>query len=129
MPFLDLTAAAPSDMITFRDISAAIRLDGRDLPHFEETFDKDGKTVTCWIPSVAGKSYSVWFKMTKDVAPGAFISGRIYLDGARREARGSIIGFGETAERYAARVSTTEERPFVFGNIALTGMYNFAHKA
>ncbi|PPQ64213.1 hypothetical protein CVT24_008631 [Panaeolus cyanescens] len=38
-----------------QNLSAYIRVDGKYLPEYNEEVSDDGKTISCWIPSEAGK--------------------------------------------------------------------------
>lgn len=112
-------------MISYRDLSAGIRVDGAVLPHFQPEYDDQTRTVTCWIASQAGRKYSVCWKQEKNVAPGfgGFIAGRIFLDGSKDMSNGAVTSFASPyTERGTAPMSSTEERPVMFAEIILTGM-------
>lgn len=112
-------------MLTYRDISASVRVDGIDLPQYRPDYDDETRTVTCWIPSEAGKPYALWWKLERDIGPGLNILSRIYLDGGD-EVQGawlsSTMNISGTAID-AFPLSDITERPFIFINMALTGGY------
>ncbi|KAG8987660.1 hypothetical protein FRB94_001598 [Tulasnella sp. JGI-2019a] len=109
-------------MISFCGISASIQMGGQDLEHFQPEFDEETKTVTCWIPSEAGKCYSIWWQQDIDTSPGAFIAGRVYLDGSEEMKAGVITGFYgcHSIEHDAVFISSMQQWPFMFANINLT---------
>ena len=105
-------------MITFRGLSAAIRVDDKDLLHFQPDYDEETKKVTCWIPSEAGKEYTVWWKQDGIKMDTA---GFIYIDGNEKRAAGRFLSPGNETLVSAAAWSATEERPFIFADIDVTG--------
>jgi len=107
-------------MITCKEVSASIRVDEVDLPHFDASFDESTNTMTCWIPSQPGKSYSVWWKQNSEVAPGGCITGRIYLDGAKAQACGGCNYFGQETTKFGAPISHGQELAFIFAELELT---------
>ncbi|KAG8982469.1 hypothetical protein FRB94_006614 [Tulasnella sp. JGI-2019a] len=110
-------------MISFSSISASIQMGGQDLEHFQPEFDKETKTMTCWIPSEAGKCYSIWWQQDIDTSPGAFIASQVYLDDSEEMKAGVITGFYgcRSTEHDAVFISSMQQWPFMFANINLMG--------
>ena len=105
-------------MLSFRGVSACIRVDGVDLPCFQPEYSEDMRTATCWIPSEAGKEYTVsWTQI--DVKTKT--AGRILLDGSQKPAASASLCDGKSCSRSAATLSAAEERPFVFSSIQASG--------
>lgn len=46
-------------MLGFNGVEAAIAIDGVELPRYRVQHDNLNNTVTCWIPSEAGKVQSM----------------------------------------------------------------------
>ncbi|KAG9027301.1 hypothetical protein FRB95_007931 [Tulasnella sp. JGI-2019a] len=109
-------------MVRFRNFSANVRVEGKDLSCFQTEYDKDSKIATCWIPSKAGQEYSISLTQEADVCPGGYINVRGYFDGeaARKLGASYSSKTHQHHEETGARVSPSEERPFVFENIAVT---------
>jgi hypothetical protein len=42
-------------MPVYRDVSAAIHVDGKALEEYQVEYDESQKLVSCWIPSQVGK--------------------------------------------------------------------------
>ncbi|KAG8987963.1 hypothetical protein FRB93_004331 [Tulasnella sp. JGI-2019a] len=109
-------------MLSFRGISASIRVDGKDLDHYQPEFDDETKTATCWIPSEAGRCYSIRWQQDTNMGHGASAAGRIFLDGTKDMKAGAYTSFHSNrfAECHGAPISSSTERPFMFANIILT---------
>lgn len=110
-------------MPQFHGISASIICNKTDLLEYQAEFDEDTKTATCWIPSEARKNYSVRWTQEENLAPGGSITGRVYLDGSD-EMVASAVSVSESGcrvERHGKCISQTEERPFMFVDVTLTG--------
>jgi len=103
-----------------RGFLAWILVDGKEVNQYGvET--KESK-VTCWIPSEAGKKFTVRWK---DSAPyrDVVTAGYVYLDGIRCGGRFINRSVGtqvDTVERSSAATSITTERPYVFSPIEFT---------
>ncbi|KAE9398909.1 hypothetical protein BT96DRAFT_858772 [Gymnopus androsaceus JB14] len=105
-------------MPTFQSFSASIVIDGKPLDEYNvETSEADGiTTVTCWIPSFAGKKYEVHWK---DSICKKATDGVIYVDGTN--CGGTIINRrNDVATKTGIRVSPTALRPFEFSPLNLT---------
>ncbi|KAG8854183.1 hypothetical protein FRB96_007739 [Tulasnella sp. 330] len=112
-------------MITFHGISTHIRVDRKDLDHFQPEFDENTKTATCWIPSEAGKCYLVSWTQEEDISQDAYISVRMNTDGEKTRS-GTITDFKilRCYERAGLTISGHEEMLFPFGGIVLIGDMN-----
>lgn len=110
-------------MITYRDVSASIHVNDIDLPHFQPEYDEETRTVSCWVPSEAGKPYAVWWKLERNLGLGADIVGRIYLDGGADMQTGAYCNMTNVdgVSKDASRVSVDGERAFLFADAELTG--------
>jgi hypothetical protein len=42
-------------MLWFNGVEAAVSVNDVELPRYQTTFDTPNDTVTCWVPSEAGK--------------------------------------------------------------------------
>ncbi|KAH7929708.1 hypothetical protein BV22DRAFT_105247 [Leucogyrophana mollusca] len=96
-------------MLTHRGFSAWIVSEGATLPVYLVATDPKAHRVSCWIPSEAGKTFSVhWSDAGSQVHSCTFIT----LDGFVVPGR---FLFGEgTASREGVRTGNSTERPFVF---------------
>ncbi|KAE9398912.1 hypothetical protein BT96DRAFT_858776 [Gymnopus androsaceus JB14] len=105
-------------MPTFQSFSASIVIDGKPLDEYNvETSEADGiTTVTCWIPSFAGKKYEVHWK---DSICEKASKGRLYVDGTKCGSR-VIEKRYRVAKKRGIRVSPTTLRPFEFFRLNLT---------
>ncbi|KAI6109523.1 hypothetical protein F5141DRAFT_1115139 [Pisolithus sp. B1] len=96
-------------MLTHRDFSAWIVSNNQPLPEYLVAVDEKGSRVSCWIPSEAGKQFSVhWRDHGSNVHTCSFIS----LDGFVVPGR-FLYGTG-SASREGVRSGPTSERPFIF---------------
>lgn len=116
--------------------SLHINCDGAPLKEYDTKFD--GRNVTCWIESKAGKvSLSLWrpflslrerihllFAQTfhiymKNEHSHVAMHVGIHIDGAW--AKGKAIPAGYDCECEGLRVDSTRVKPFQFTNLSLTG--------
>lgn len=96
-------------MLMHRDFSAWIVSNNQPLPEYLVAVDEKGSRVSCWIPSEAGKQFSVhWKDHGSNVHTCSFIS----LDGFVVPGR-FLYGTG-SASREGVRSGPTSERPFIF---------------
>lgn len=96
-------------MLMHRDFSAWIVSNNQPLPEYLVAVDEKGSRVSCWIPSEAGKQFSVhWRDHGSNVHTCSFIS----LDGFVVPGR-FLYGTG-SASREGVRSGPTSERPFIF---------------
>jgi hypothetical protein len=121
-------------MPKFQTLHAGITIDGEDLPEYDVQVDDNGKQVSCWIPSEAGKvgtGYTVrWrayrlsnqnFSVRWSIAESLTnISGYVTLDGFNV---GGSLCFNEKKECIKSRyhISNTTFRNFSFSAITFTG--------
>ncbi|KAF9246146.1 hypothetical protein BU15DRAFT_38400, partial [Melanogaster broomeanus] len=96
-------------MLTHRGFSAWIVSEDEQLREYLVAVDTNAHRVSCWIPSEAGKSFSVhWKDEGTDVHSCSFIS----LDGFVVPGR-FLFGHGQTS-RDGIRTGPATERPFMF---------------
>lgn len=96
-------------MLMHREFSAWIVSNNQPLPEYLVAVDEKGSRVSCWIPSEAGKQFSVhWRDHGSNVHTCSFIS----LDGFVVPGR-FLYGTG-SASREGVRSGPTSERPFIF---------------
>ncbi|KAI6028677.1 hypothetical protein F5J12DRAFT_390315 [Pisolithus orientalis] len=96
-------------MLTHREFSAWIVSNNQPLPEYLVAVDEKAGRVSCWIPSEAGKQFSVhWRDHGSNVHTCSFIS----LDGFVVPGR-FLYGTGN-ASREGVRSGPTSERPFIF---------------
>ncbi|TDL24874.1 hypothetical protein BD410DRAFT_785599 [Rickenella mellea] len=102
-------------MPTHKGFTTWISCEGKVLEEFETRFDADGIKVTCWIPSEAGKHFSIhWQDHGSQIPSAAYIS----LDGCTVSGR-FLWGSGATF-RSGVRSGPCTERPFSFAKIEKT---------
>ncbi|KAK2466795.1 hypothetical protein APHAL10511_001053 [Amanita phalloides] len=99
-------------MLTHREFSAWVVVEGRELPEYLVAVDDEASRVSCWIIGEEGCPFSVHWK---DHGGLVDTCGYITLDGFTVPGR---FLFGEgTACRGGVRTSPTTERPFVFQKV------------
>lgn len=83
-------------MITFRGFSVSIRVHKNDLPVLQPEFDEETKTATCWLPTEAGKEFSLWAR-NDNTPPESKIRSKVeaFVDGSEKAA----FKFSLTAEQ------------------------------
>ncbi|KAG0699642.1 hypothetical protein DFH29DRAFT_935698 [Suillus ampliporus] len=103
-------------MLKHRDFSAWIVSEGEQITEYLVAVDANAHSVSCWIPSEAGKTFSIhWRDEGTQVHSCTFIS----LDGYVVPGR---FLFGEgTASRNGIRTGPSTERPFVFAQTQSSG--------
>ncbi|OBZ75809.1 hypothetical protein A0H81_04301 [Grifola frondosa] len=111
-------AVAPADSreimpLELHGYSVYISCDGKEIEQCDVRED-DAKTVSCWIPSEAGKEFEIYFgtelksTMMVDIA----MDGRKMISLAYHEQR-----WGKSPGCY---ITSTTFRPYIFSNITLT---------
>ncbi|OCH92214.1 hypothetical protein OBBRIDRAFT_818381 [Obba rivulosa] len=99
-------------MLAHLSYAAWVTCEGKELSEYEVTLDKRKNRVTCWIPSQAGKTFTVhWRDMGSSVESATYL----YLDGT--VVPGHFLFGSGTAERGSMRVGEAEERPFMFATV------------
>ncbi|KAG9022563.1 hypothetical protein FRB95_014618 [Tulasnella sp. JGI-2019a] len=115
-------------MLTFRSISASIRVDGKDLPHFQPEYDNVTNTVTCWIHSLPGKEYSIW--MRKEAETAYDIAAHVHLDGSEDYATSfCLTNTSSERRRSAIPYGANKERPLVFADGVYDDQYDLSSDA
>ncbi|KAG2157225.1 hypothetical protein DEU56DRAFT_763539 [Suillus clintonianus] len=103
-------------MLTYRGFSACIISEGNLISEYLVAVDETENKISCWIPSEAGKTFSVhWRDEGTRVRSCAFIT----LDGFVVPGR-FLWGGGETF-RNGVRTGPQTERPFVFAQSPSSG--------
>ncbi|KDQ63542.1 hypothetical protein JAAARDRAFT_189106 [Jaapia argillacea MUCL 33604] len=109
-------------MITACEISAWITVDDKELGQYQVSVSPDGKEVTCWVASEAGKHFVIHVK-DGSLSRRDAVSTRFTLDGIR--ASGSVIyphidkPSLELCKR-TVRTSSTTEAALCFAPLELT---------
>ncbi|KAJ7592539.1 hypothetical protein C8J56DRAFT_1161681 [Mycena floridula] len=117
-------------MLHYHEFAAWINIGGSEATEYAVKTDLKSSipTVTCWIASETGKKFTVHWKDSVLLSPGA---GYVFVDG--RAARGSLL---EPATRFTTpfgtiqgfRTSVDTVRPFVFSEISLTDEDSFLNQ-
>ncbi|KAJ8586104.1 hypothetical protein M405DRAFT_744160 [Rhizopogon salebrosus TDB-379] len=103
-------------MLTHRGFSAWIVSEGQQIHEYLVAVDKKANRVSCWIPSEAGKTFSIHWK---DAGTNVHSCTFITLDGFVVPGR---FLFGEgSASRDGIRTGPSTERPFVFAQSQNSG--------
>jgi len=98
--------------------SAWIEVDGKKLPEYDVQYSDNGTRATCWIPSEAGKEFSIVYDHPLRVSA---TSTKIWIDGV--SCRGKVMkAKSRKTIVYHKGISTSEHtyRPYVFSNCQLT---------
>ncbi|KIY63010.1 hypothetical protein CYLTODRAFT_426459 [Cylindrobasidium torrendii FP15055 ss-10] len=102
-------------MLLSTGVQAWVCVDGVRCEEFQETVSENGRDVTCWIASEAGKTFSIhWTDVPVDqtaymlTIDGASVGGVCCKDPNGRRIENTMTG---------RRVAATEERPFMFAPI------------
>ncbi|KAG2364568.1 hypothetical protein BDR07DRAFT_777612 [Suillus spraguei] len=112
---------APSTMLKLQEYTAWISVDGKPLDTYAVETSLVTNEVTCWIPSEAGKEFSVHCQNTSAPGPdtiGAFV----YIDG--QGCHGSLFerwNVNHTVKISHAFISDRITKSFVFSTVRLTG--------
>ncbi|KZV90882.1 hypothetical protein EXIGLDRAFT_750442 [Exidia glandulosa HHB12029] len=102
-----------------RGFNAWITCDGDKLDEYlVEVNAKDGDVVECWVPSQAGKSFSVCWQ-NENKKPTA-TSGHIFIDGVDLASAIARPGRKSHVERSGAKTTSSHLRPFQFSVLPLT---------
>ncbi|KAG1821577.1 uncharacterized protein BJ212DRAFT_906604 [Suillus subaureus] len=113
-------------MLKLQEYTAWISVDGQPLDTYAVETSLATNEVTCWIPSEAGKEFSVHCQNTS--APGLDTIGAfVYIDG--QGCHGSLFerwNVNHTVKFSHAFVSDRITKPFVFSTVRLTDEDEFA---
>ncbi|KAJ7121338.1 hypothetical protein C8R43DRAFT_1033888 [Mycena crocata] len=106
-------------MLHWKDFSAWISIDGTETPEYDIEMSEDKKTVTCWIASELGKTFSIHWRNSSYHHD---TSGIVKMDG--NSCGGQII-YGRTLPRSAVKSGVTVAhgssiKPFMFSSLTLT---------
>ncbi|KAJ3745966.1 hypothetical protein EV360DRAFT_90018 [Lentinula raphanica] len=110
--------------LAFEEFTAWIEVEGSELPLFDVKVN--GREVSCWIPSEAGKNFIVKCATGKR---GSSICGDVHMDG---KAFASIVmraGVPQTFTISGVLTSATTQQPFVFTNLVLTDDDQYLNEA
>ncbi|KIY63011.1 hypothetical protein CYLTODRAFT_426460 [Cylindrobasidium torrendii FP15055 ss-10] len=102
-------------MILPTGLQAWICVDGVRCEEFQETVSENGRDVTCWIPSEAGKTFTVHWTDS----PGRQTAYGLSIDGAPRGGRACVNPTGRPVKytKSGERISATAKRPYLFAPI------------
>ncbi|KAG1905848.1 uncharacterized protein F5891DRAFT_1006850 [Suillus fuscotomentosus] len=104
-------------MLTHRGFSACIISEGKPIPEYlAAVVGENPKTISCWIPSEAGKTFTVYWR---DEGTKMHSCAFITLDGFVVPGR-FLFGEGETW-RNGVRSGPHTERPFMFAQRSSSG--------
>ncbi|TFK35790.1 hypothetical protein BDQ12DRAFT_687554 [Crucibulum laeve] len=104
-------------MLDYNGFSAWVTVDDAELPIYGVEVDHHQNRVSAWIPSEAGKSFTVHWKDNNLTSHSA---GYVSVDGVN--CGGRVLyrhGTGETTQR-GVYTSATTLRPFMFSSLNLT---------
>ncbi|KAG6809879.1 hypothetical protein H0H92_014297 [Tricholoma furcatifolium] len=110
-------------MVELNGFSAWVVVDGTELPEYGYQTDLELKQVTCWIPSQAGKEFTVCWK---DPVGLVGTAGYLSVDGTPCGAKHMYslaqrpFRRVDTIRKGAVSTSETTERPLSFAQIDLT---------
>ncbi|PFH48368.1 hypothetical protein AMATHDRAFT_5862 [Amanita thiersii Skay4041] len=96
---------------------ARIRIDGVELPEYGIEIDEEGKKASCWVPSEAGKAFSVCWN---NLEPLFDTAGCVTLDGTYGEGVFVDKGIKREAVLHYQLTSETTAREFAFSAITYT---------
>ncbi|KAG6902266.1 hypothetical protein C0995_002417 [Termitomyces sp. Mi166 len=112
----------------FLNFEAHVVVDGERLPEYSVEYDEKTRTAVCWVPSQAGKPFSVTGlplgrsdinAVVNVYADGAFVGGKAYKKGQS----------WTSMTRSHASTSATTSRPLMFASIDLTDDDTLLHSA
>jgi len=103
-----------------KGFSAWITVDGTELKHFNVEILDNGNKATCWIPSEAGKKFTVnWRDSNRDSMIGGFIK----MDGIScggNTINPGVLRLPVTIQKSSMPASSMTEKPFLFSPLELT---------
>ncbi|KAI0312294.1 hypothetical protein OF83DRAFT_1146782 [Amylostereum chailletii] len=100
--------------LTHRGFSVLISCEGKEIPQYTVRYP-DEATVTCYIPSEAGKTFKVH---VDDIICSSDKMYRVYADG--RYLAGTASRAGMVSSLSEVRTSSTTVRPFQFSQVDIT---------
>jgi len=103
--------------IKLGELGARVMIENKEIPHYGIDVDPAKKEVSCWIPSEAGKAFSVvWLDFDVDY-PSA---GVLYLDGHVVTSLSRNTNNAKPAVFQHGRVSESLHAPFLFSSLVVT---------
>ncbi|VDC03433.1 unnamed protein product [Peniophora sp. CBMAI 1063] len=99
--------------LTYRGYSVMVKVDGEELPQFQVE-KTDERTITCWMPSEAGKTFLV-HTTTTTPHEHEYKSVRVFADGRKLQGFANEDDYEQTVQY---RVSSTSREPFMFSEVA-----------
>ncbi|VDC03486.1 unnamed protein product [Peniophora sp. CBMAI 1063] len=101
--------------LTFRGYSVHVQSEGKELPQFQVE-EVDERTITCWMPSEAGKTFAV---RCSTVHPHDHVYKCVYLDADGRELS-SVADEDNNARTIShRRISNSSKQEFFFSEVTL----------
>ncbi|KAF8072186.1 hypothetical protein FPV67DRAFT_925272 [Lyophyllum atratum] len=101
----------------FLGFEAYVTVDGVNLPEYDATTNEGSKTMSCWIPSEAGKPFAVNWR-SEELRPFA-TCGWVHIDGISVGGRFGKEDGGLSSQN-DMQTSSTTTRPLLFASIELT---------
>ncbi|EIW84402.1 hypothetical protein CONPUDRAFT_163544 [Coniophora puteana RWD-64-598 SS2] len=105
------------------DFSASVLVDGSPLDEFDVVVDEEKLSATCYVPSEAGKKFSVRWKCWEEIRTmesGGYISVDDITCKTGNVVRTGILGTSDTKERSGISLDRETTQDFVFSNVKLT---------
>ncbi|KAG9003423.1 hypothetical protein FRB93_011046 [Tulasnella sp. JGI-2019a] len=112
-------------MLTHHGYSMSIHIDGEDLPNYQLEVDRMTHTVKCWVPSEAGKEFSIWVKKENQDRISAVV--KVFFDGSEDhqmmdtltyqdreyEMNEMLVGSSDYKALTFAKIQTTDDDDYV----------------
>ncbi|KAK2460251.1 hypothetical protein APHAL10511_007640 [Amanita phalloides] len=119
-------------MPRYSTLYARIKVDGGELPEYDIQVDESEKQVSCWIPSEAGKKFSVCWNNASPVSDaggwvtldGVNVGGCLCYTGSSRELVHSSWSTSSTTGRYFSfsPISYTDDDAYLHVSVANLGV-------
>lgn len=113
-------------VLTHRNFKAWVTCDDKVLEELQvqirtaNSKSTERNVVECWIPSTAGKHFSVFWEDLKGEHASC---GHIFVDGVDVASAIMREGRGKPVERSGAKVKSRKLKPFTFAELDLTGEF------
>ncbi|RDB28689.1 hypothetical protein Hypma_014844 [Hypsizygus marmoreus] len=95
-----------------------VNVDGAHIPEYSMKAEQDGKTISCWIPSEAGKCFTVTWRPV--IGRPDEIAAVLKIDGISLGGYYLPANLTPTVVHSGARTSLTTERSYVFSSLVTT---------
>lgn len=107
--------------VVFDQFSAGICIGGRPAELWAPCFNPTARVVEVWVPSEAGKDYSICWRRRGDT--GCDLGGVVTIDGCQVGGTSRVVPrwSAEWNEYSGQQTSWMTERPFKFNEIQTTG--------